>query len=525
MVLSGDERRRDFLPSKILCGIETEFGIIRRDVDESDPVVESMELVRSFRETSFGTWSYEEEDPRADARGGRVERLAQDEEEEAFVRSDLQRGFSFRESKSDRILKNGARFYNDHTHPEYSTPECLSVREIVVFDRAGTDILREAIRLREASLGCPGALGLYRNNTDFHGHSYGCHENYLLPREMSFDEIVRGLTAFLVARIILTGAGKVGQEGEDGFLSSGYQISQRADFMEVRTGVDTMQRRPLVNSRDEPHADRARYRRLHLIIGDANMSEWQTAMKVGMTRLVLGALYARPESIVELEDPVRAIRQVSRAKDGRVPLRCRDGRTITAEEVLSLYRERVDPFVMGEEDRWVVAEWDKALLDYTSDPHRLVDRVDWVAKSELLEWAAQEMGLSPGDAGLQSLDLAYHDIDPQEGLFWPLEEDGRIRRMTHPEEVARAVTCPPGRGRAPVRAAILARFGEQIQEAGWERIVFAGGRAIDLPPCLDAGEEDVVRVVESVLTLEDPSGLDPIVRALEEKGEKNDRSE
>ena len=131
--------RREFPPAKILCGIETEFGIIRRDVEESDPVVESMELVRSFRETSFGTWAYEEEDPRADARGGRVDRLAQDEEEEAFVRSDLKRGFSFRESKSDRILKNGARFYNDHTHPEYSTPECLSIRDLLLFDRAGTE--------------------------------------------------------------------------------------------------------------------------------------------------------------------------------------------------------------------------------------------------------------------------------------------------------------------------------------------------------------------------------------------------
>jgi proteasome accessory factor A len=515
--------RREFPPGKILCGIETEFGIIRRDVEESDPVVESMELVRSFRETSFGTWAYEEEDPRADARGGRADRLAQDEEEEAFVRSDLKRGFSFRESKSDRILKNGARFYNDHTHPEYSTPECLSIRELVVFDRAGTEILREAIRLRESVLGSPGALGLYRNNTDFHGHSYGCHENYLLPREMSFDEIVRGLTAFLVARIILTGAGKVGQEGEDGLGKSGYQISQRADFMEVRTGVDTMQRRPLVNSRDEPHADRNRYRRLHLIVGDANMSEWQTAMKVGMTRLVLGSLYARPEPVVELEDPVRTIREISRAQNGRVSVRCRNGRTMTADEILSCYRERLDG-ILTEEDRWIVAEWDQALQDYQADPHRLRDRVDWVAKSELLEWAAQEMSLVPGDPGLQSLDLAYHDIDPQEGLFWPLEEEGRIRRLTRPEEVPFAMSKPPGRGRAPIRAAILARFGERIQEAGWERIVFSGGRAIDLPPCLEADEGEVARLVGRIAAMENPEGLEPIVRALEEKGERNGRS-
>jgi proteasome accessory factor A len=515
------KNRREFPPAKILCGIETEFGIIRRDVEESDPVVESMELIRSFRETSFGTWAYEEEDPRADARGGRVDRLAQDEEEEAFVRSDLKRGFSFRESKSDRILKNGARFYNDHTHPEYSTPECLSIRDLLLFDRAGTEILREAIRLRESVLGVSGALGLYRNNTDFHGHSYGCHENYLLPREMSFDEIVRGLTAFLVARIILTGAGKVGQEGDDGQRADGYQISQRADFMEVRTGVDTMQRRPLVNSRDEPHADKTRYRRLHLIVGDANMSEWQTAIKVGMTRLVLGALYLRPEPIVELEDPVRAIREISRAREGRIPLRCRNGRTMTASEILSLYREKVDPVLSGPEDRWIVDEWDKALGDYNADPRRLSDRVDWVAKSILLEWGGEEMGLSPGDPGFQSLDLAYHDIDPHDGLFWPLEEEGSIQRLTRPEEVSLARVSPPGRGRAPIRAAILARFGDRIQEAGWERIVFSGGRAVDLPPALEGDEQEVANLVKKIAALDDPSGLDAIVVAMEEKGEKN----
>ena len=293
--------------------------------------------------------------------------------------------------------------------------------------------------------------------------------------------------------------------------------------MEVRTGVDTMQRRPLVNSRDEPHADRNRYRRLHLIVGDANMSEWQTAMKVGMTRLVLGSLYARPEPVVELEDPVRTIREISRAQNGRVSVRCRNGRTMTADEILSCYRERLDG-ILTEEDRWIVAEWDQALQDYQADPHRLRDRVDWVAKSELLEWAAQEMDLAPGDPGLQSLDLAYHDIDPQEGLFWPLEEEGRIRRLTRPEEVPFAMSKPPGRGRAPIRAAILARFGERIQEAGWERIVFSGGRAIDLPPCLEADEGEVARLVGRIAAMENPEGLEPIVRALEEKGERNGRS-
>ncbi len=515
------ESRRDpcrFGTADILCGIETEFGIIRKDLESSDPVVESMELVRAYRETSFGNWAYDEEDPRADARGGRAERLAQDEEEEAFLQTDIQRGFSFRESKSDRILKNGARFYNDHTHPEYSTPECLTLRDLLLFDRAGTEILREAVRLREESLKGPGVLGLYRNNTDFHGHSYGCHENYLLPREMSFSEIARGLTPFLVARILLTGAGKVGREGEDGIRADGYQISQRADFMETLTGVDTMQRRPLVNSRDEPHADRDRYRRLHLICGDANMSEWQTAMKVGMTRLVLAALFLRPGPVPDLADPVAAIRSISRARKGQVAVACENGRTMTADEILSLYRTQVDRVVQSEEDRWVVEEWDRALSDYRADPDRLADRVDWVAKESLLSWACQEQKVSSGDPWLQSLDLAYHDIDPGEGLFWPLEEEGSMRRLTRPEEVLDACLNPPALGRAPIRSAILSRFGGEVREAGWERIVFVGGESFDLPPYLEADAGKVRRLLDRIAEMDDPADLGAVIREMNSEG-------
>jgi len=515
------QRRRDpcnFGTGDILCGIETEFGIIRKDLEISDPVLESMELVRAYRETSFGIWAYDEEDPRADARGGRAERLAQDEEEEAFLQTDIRRGFSFRESKSDRILKNGARFYNDHTHPEYSTPECLTLRDMILFDRAGTGILREAVRLREAVVGQPGVLGLYRNNTDFHGHSYGCHENYLLPREMSFSEIVRGITPFLVARIILTGAGKVGQEGEDGIRSDGYQLSQRADFMETLTGVDTMQRRPLVNSRDEPHADRERYRRLHLICGDANMSEWQTAMKMGMTRLVLASLFVHPGKVPDLADPVAAIRSISRSRKGEVAVACEDGRMMTADGILSLYRERVDVVVRSEEDRWVVEEWDRALSDYRADSDRLGDRVDWVAKESLLGWACQEQRVVPGDPWLQSLDLAYHDIDPGEGLFWPLEEEGSMRRLTRPEDVRDACEHPPALGRAPIRSAILSRFGGEVREAGWERIAFSGGVTFDLPPYLETDAGKVRRLLDRIAGMDDPAHLEAIIREMNKEG-------
>lgn len=501
-----------FSPGEIVVGIETEYGIIRRDVEESDPVLESMELVRAYRPPSFGVWAYEAEDPRVDARGFRVDSLAQDEEESAFVRSDHQRHFSFRESKSDRILQNGARFYNDHTHPEYSTPECRTLRDIVLHDRAGVEVLRSARRAREEEIGRPGSLGIYRNNTDFHGHSYGCHENYLLPRSLSFGQIVDSLTPFLVVRTLFLGAGKVGQEGEDGIGTEGFQLSQRADFMEERIGVDTMHRRPIVNSRDEPHADKSLFRRLHLICGDANMCEWQTAMKIGMTRLVLASVVdgARPEKVA-LADPVRSFRLLSRSGEGREPLLLADGRKATAADLLEIYREFVDFRVNDDEDRWVVAEWDRALSDYRRNPSLLSDRVDWVAKKTLMDWFSEENGLVSGDRWFQSLDLAYHDLDEEEGTFWPLETEGSMVRLTRPEEVLTATRTPPALGRPPVRAAILDRFPELIRDAGWERVAFVDGKVIDLPLFNTGNEEEIRSLCGEIRSLASPTGLERIL--------------
>lgn len=504
-------------PNQILIGLETEFGIIRKDLEESDPVQESMDLVRAYRPHSFGTWAYESEDPRADARGFRVERLAQDEEEEAFSRSDQRRHFTFRESKSDRILQNGARFYNDHTHPEYSTPECRTLRDLVIYDRAGTEILRQAVKSREEVLGQHGVLGIYRNNTDFHGHSYGCHENYLLPRGLAFGRIVEGLTPFLVARTLFLGAGKVGKEGGDGYAMEGYQLSQRGDFIEERIGVDTMHHRPIVNSRDEPHADRTRYRRLHLICGDSNMSEWQTAMKGGMTRLVLAAVSSLPDlSLPGLEDPVKAFRQVSRSENGAATLKLENGETMTTVDLLESYRILVGTLrTIDAEDRWVLSEWDRALKDYRNDPEHLADRADWVAKRQLLELFRIEEGLSVGDPWFQSLDLAYHDLNQDLGMFWPLEADGRVMRLSDPREVEEATGRPPSMGRAPVRAAIIQRFEDQIRDAGWERIAFIDGTYIDLPLFLTLERGEVETLCRQIGDCEGRTALAGILAGLE----------
>ena len=265
-----------------LFGIETEYGIAREDSQTADPVVESMELVRSYIAGPFvRRWDYAGEHPHEDQRGFRVAELAQDREEAAFASLDAHRPFSFYDMKSDVMLPNGARFYNDHTHPEYSTPECRSLKDLIAHDRAGERILIAAANHRNEILGGD-FVQLYKNNTDFHGHSYGCHDNYLVSRGVDFETLVRGLMPFLVSRQVIAGAGKVGQEAQEcGFTPGGFQLSQRADFMEAELGVDTMHNRPILNTRDEPHANPTRYRRLHLILGDANMCEYATALKVG----------------------------------------------------------------------------------------------------------------------------------------------------------------------------------------------------------------------------------------------------
>ena len=260
---------------KRVFGLETEYGITLSGAESVDVVAESIELVRRY--TDHGAlmkWDYDLEDPHLDARGFRARELLQDTDESAYYEIDKRRPLSFEEIKSDLVLSNGARFYNDHAHPEYSTPECTTLHEIVAQDKAGERILAECARRRNQKLppGCE--VRLYKNNTDFAGHSYGCHDNYLMIRDIAWDRVVAGILPFLVTRQIFAGAGKMGVEAESGQSDPGvYQISQRADFFSVVVSIDTMNRRPLINTRDEPHVDASRYRRFHVILGDSNMSQ------------------------------------------------------------------------------------------------------------------------------------------------------------------------------------------------------------------------------------------------------------
>ncbi|MGB2723535.1 MAG: proteasome accessory factor PafA2 family protein, partial [Nitrospira sp.] len=386
-----------------LFGIETEYGITREDLDAVDPVEESMELVRAHLPGKFERrWDYRGEDPHEDARGFRVSGLQQDKEEDDFVKVDAHRPFSFHEMKSDLVLPNGARFYNDHTHPEYSTPECRTLKDLLAHDRAGERIVQRAADRRNQQLG--GAhVQLYKNNTDFHGHSYGCHDNYLVSRSLPFAQLVSGLLPFLVSRQLVAGAGKVGMEAqESGFVPGPFQISQRADFMEAELGVDTMHNRPILNTRDEPHADRTKYRRLHLILGDANMCEYATALKVGTTRLVLDMLQRGEAPSLELEQPVAAIKQLSRDPDLKTTVRLKDGRTISGLAIQEEYWNVASRCCAGSDPDadWVLREWQETLCALRQDRTQLVGKIDWVTKQWLLETFMREERLAWEDPWL-----------------------------------------------------------------------------------------------------------------------------
>ena len=469
-------------------GLETEYGITINGAESLDVVAESIELVRSYTEHgALMKWDYSLEDPHRDARGFRAAELLQDTDESAYFEIDRNRPLSFEEIKSDLVLSNGARFYNDHAHPEYATPECTTLREIVAQDKAGERILVECARRRNAKLPEGQELRLYKNNTDFVGHSYGCHDNYLMRRDVPWDRIVSGVLPFLVTRQIFAGAGKLGVESESTPSQPGiYQISQRADFFSVLVSIDTMNRRPIVNTRDEPHADQARYRRFHVIIGDSNMSEWATALKVGTTALVLDLIERGEAPQVELAQPIAATKAISRDQSYDWIIELRDGRKISAIDVQRLYLRAAQNLAGsgGPDFRWVLDEWESVLNDLERDVSLARDRVDWVVKKSLLSALQEAEGLSWSDPWLQAIDLEYHNIDLELGLHAELVRQGSMRRLASEDEIRLAIFSPPETTRAFFRGRSVARFNQRIASVQWDEVVFEEhGRSyrIDLP--------------------------------------------
>ena len=477
-----------------LSGIETEYGIQVDGVDDMDVVVESMELIRCYSHEDFiAKWDYGRENPRLDMRGFEVDELRNDKDETLHLQKDRARKIPLKELKSDLLISNGARLYNDHTHPEYSTPECHSLLDLLEQDRAGERILYNCARRRTATRG-EGVVRLYKNNTDFEGHSYGCHENFLIGRQLPFQQVIEALLPFLVTRQIFAGAGKVGVEQDRRAPRGIFQISQRADFFETIASVDTMHRRPLVNTRDEPHADAERYRRLHLIVGDANMSEYITALKVGSTALFLDLLEADQLPSITLDDPVRALKAISRDPSREWVVKQSNGAHSSAIEIQQAYLDRAVGLAAGRdrETDWVLAAWQATLEKLATNREALIGICDWVTKKWLLDAFAASEGLDwddPGDRSwLQSQDLEYSNIDPEEGLYLLLEAQGDTQRLIDEAGVSRAVIQPPEATRAYFRGRVLEKFGAAVRSLNWDSIELErDGKVVvvDLKSCVD----------------------------------------
>jgi len=479
---------------KRVFGIETEYGITVDGMDDVDVVKESIELVRCYTEHgALMKWDYGLEDPHQDARGFRAEELLQDTDEASYYEIDKARALSFEEIKSDLVLSNGARYYNDHAHPEYSTPECTTLAEIIAQDKAGERILAECARRRNSHLPAGQETRLYKNNTDFIGHSYGCHDNYLMSRGVPWDRIVRDVVPFLVTRQIYCGAGKLGIEGEDQVGQPGiYQLAQRSDFFSVLCSIDTMNRRPIVNTRDEPHADAARYRRFHVITGDANMSQWATALKIGTTALVLELIEGGFAPQFELADPIAATKQISRDQSYAWIIELKDGRKISALEIQRLYLAAAREHCVHDADtEWVLREWESVLEDLARDYWLCRDRLDWVAKKFLLETLRDAENLSWSDPWLQSIDLEYHNVSFDHGLYYELVREGQMRRLVAEDAVKDAIFHPPKTTRAFFRGRSVARFNSEIASIQWDELVFAGNGTLStvelLHPAFDSG--------------------------------------
>jgi proteasome accessory factor A len=497
-------------PPLILFGIETEIGISRDGNDDLDVVAESIALVRSMAEPGvLMRWDYGSEDPHADMRGFHVQELRQDTDEANYYEEDSQRELSYVEIKSDFVLGNGARFYNDHAHPEYCTPECSTLEELIAQDRAGERILMACAQQLSTQRGH--AVRLYKNNTDFRGHSYGCHENYLLPRSLAWGQLAQGIQAFLVTRQIFAGTGKFAIEEEDRLVSPDFQISQRSDFFSELQSVDTMQRRPIVNTRDEPHANPKLYRRFHVIIGDANMSPFAMRLKIGTTALVLEAMSRDPQRIwPRLADPLPALRAISRDPKFNWEVKLGANRKTTALEVQREYLAAVKAVCdLSTPDKLaLVADWEAVLNDLDTDVMRCRNRLDWVAKLALVREFQASQNIAADDPWLQSLDLEYHRLDLAEGLYYGLEQSGAMLGVPDEALVRRAVREPPATTRALVRGKCIQKFPAAVVAAQWDHITLqAGGERVRISLLDLFAPEEILRYGRAIDGARSPEDL------------------
>jgi proteasome accessory factor PafA2 len=478
-----------------IVGIETEYGIIRPDDAQANPILLSAGLVagcRAWAGQQRTLWDYGGEDPLQDLRGIRRARASATadmltdapgvDHSTGLVTLRRRRGSWEDPAHLNAVLANGARFYVDHAHPEYSGPEVTSARDAVVWDRAGDRIALEAAQHYAADAGH--SLALYKNNVDGKGASYGTHENFQVDRATDFGDLARRLTPHLVTRQVFTGAGRVGL-GQQGELA-GFQISQRADYIEAEVGLETTLRRPIVNTRDEPHADRKKWRRLHVILGDANCFEIPTYLKIGTTALVLSAIEADDARLdaLRLRDPVGDVQRVSRDLSVRSRLDLATGERATALEIQRALLEICRDYARDAGDIRVLATWETVLDMLGRDIVEAARHVEWVAKLQLLGRIrerhpsvgrdGERRDLEWDDARLAAADLQWSELGG--GLAARLEAAGAVERVSTDADVAAAMASAPEDTRARLRGAMVAKRPDIVDAAGWSTIVLDRGR-------------------------------------------------
>jgi proteasome accessory factor A len=462
---------------KKVVGIETELGIMVRGAAEWNPVSASSMLINAYVGTDPGgiddratpiAWDFIDEMPGADARQALAPSFAMPPEIETHL--------------VNAVLTNGARYYVDHAHPEISTPECLDALSVVLYDRAAELIAIESMKAARSVLPPDQEVILYKDNTDRKGNAYGTHENFLVDRSLPFGQIITGATIHFVTRQIFSGSGKVGSELPGvGAASIPYQLTQRAEHFEEEVGLETTLKRPIINTRDEPHADSQRYRRLHVIVGDANMSQVATFLKVGTTSILLAMLEDHAfDMSMTLDDPVRAMHHVSHDLTLREPMKLADGSMATALEIQLDMLEQATAWserhgfesVGGDEvGRMILDRWGRVLAGLESDPASVADQVDWLAKKRILDGFMERHDCGWDDTRLRALDLQYHDLRPSKSLA----SRAGLETLVDDGDAAVAMSEPPTNTRAYFRGKCLQKFADSVVAANWDSIVFDVG--------------------------------------------------
>lgn len=495
-------------------GTETEYGISTPSDPLLSPIITSTHVVVSYaahRSAQRARWDFESEYPLRDQRGFDLKRY-----HTVPVVDPNTVGVA------NVVTTNGARFYVDHAHPEYSAPETTNAFDAMVYDAAGDMVLNEAVAATEvlsqqgiSALDghepCP-PLKIYKHNVDGKGASYGSHENYLYSRDTDFDVLAQALIPYFVTRQIIIGAGRVGL-GERGEVP-GFQISQRADYIETEISLETTLNRGIINTRDEPHADGDRFGRLHVIIGDANMSQTANYLKLGMTSLIIAAIEAGETfEDLALANPVDDVKRISRDLTCSKPVELKDGRKLRALDILRIYRSRVQPAT--EDEQRVCAWWDRALSDLETDPMLTAGYLDWTAKLAILN-GYRARGLTWDDPKLALIDLQYCDIDPAKSVYHALLRTGRMHQLVSEEQIRAAVSQAPANTRASLRGHMLSHYPDDVLAASWDAIVLADSEdtaaRILLPEVDCLTQEDVDKLCPESATLQE------CVAALEESG-------